>query len=582
MVRPPPGLVTSAKEAASRAISTTTKGGASKLIRPGLKFQRPIHSHATPHTSSSATATAQASRVHEFLETIYRGVFQSVKSGATARPGPYTGQRLAAHARPLGPSGARPFSSGRLGTNATRPRASGFGPTPRPVAQHGPRTTNVGLGSARTFSSSGFAVFENVVHNAPLALRALADHGREGIDERKWRRLRREIREKERTDVKGKGIAIDHTDLRRELQKEFEQFFSAEGVASQANNAEATADALAIDSEVEPLALILVLDPEMPFSIAPPPPPSDALVDPSRELERLLPASVLTAFETVTDAYTTHSHRLRTIVNRLSAAGLLDDESASKGEMFYNHETGKRLWRVEFGDGFLTRSRLEDVVRGGRLASRSRRNGASSTTECWQDKVESWTHTTDALGNGYGAWWWIEGGDDGVGTLSPHSSFDLDHAASDVVSPIESFSSSRRSTQSRSSTSSTSTTPDETNSFVLPILDLSASSFETPSATASSLDLSPPLSPSMVSDSTTWWSAPISTQGGHFLDTGDDEDDDLIEFDTSTVWDDSVDEHASTVSWNDEVAVEDTAGIRTFLDEIELERARLLETDRWR
>ncbi|GAA5875489.1 hypothetical protein JCM1840_005986 [Sporobolomyces johnsonii] len=554
-MRPPPGLVTSVKEVAARSVTTATKGGASKQIRAALKFQRALH----PHSPSKSTATNRSPRpsfgaaLDSFFQSVYSGVFHTVRSSVTPRAGPYTAQRLAAR-----PSPSPAFRSGF--SSSVRPSArpsSRFGPTPRPVP-HPAQASHLGLGAARSFSSSGFAVFENIVHNAPLGLRALADHGM-GIDERKWRSIKREIRKSERTDVKGKG-AFEGSERLRERQADFAQYFA--GVESAAVEEEAESDA-------EPVTLYFVVDPELPFASTSSDSSSAATTssvefDPSY---RLLPTSVLTAFTALTQSYTSHAHRLRALINRLSAAGLLDDPSSLEAGMCVDVESGKRVWRVVFRDGFVTRSRVESVLRG----DDDETGGMYPDGSGWEAKVTSWTSRRAAPGEGQ--WWWIASGD------TAPSSLDLD----DVTNPAPStylyspgsssvetsFSDDDDDDEEEIAPSHTST---PSQSFVLPDPIRSSS--------VSSLDLTPPLSPSL--DATSDWdawdlhssSASLSGRPDSPFAFGGPEVDDV---DASAWWAAESDEETASGSWSGESGEyeEDEDGVKQFLDEIERERARL-------
>ncbi|GAA5989923.1 hypothetical protein JCM5350_004966 [Sporobolomyces pararoseus] len=522
MVRPPPGLVTSFKEVASRAISTT-KGGASKLARPALKFQRPIkpQGRKSSSTASSANATAEPS----FVQLLYQGVFTSIRSAAIPRPGPYTGQRLAARPPPPFRQSAAGFSS------AARPRSqpsSRFGPTPRP-SLYPTQTSQLGLGAARKFSSSGYAVFENVVHNAPLALRALADQGKDGLDERKWKKIRREIRKNEKTDVKGKG-SIEGQRLKENVGAEFAQYFSGPAQAA------------------EPISLLLVLDPEIPFAST----SSSSTALPSTSLEfdpsyRLLPASVLSVLEHYTQSYSSHAHRLRGLINRLSAAGLLDDPSLIQAGMYLDSTSGKRIWKVTFLDGFLTRNRIEGILRG-------YEGGVGSMN--WESKVSSW----NKLGKGEGHWWWIEGGT--TSSTNNISSIDLDTLSEPTPStylhsPVEStfFSPSSSSSQFPEDQL------DNSQSLVLP--------------DPSSLEFSPPLSPSL--EPTLWTSSSPSPSEFGFQGP------EVQDFDAIESWSNvfEAEESCSSASgWTSRAeseigSEEEMDGVKQFLQEVERERERL-------
>lgn len=198
----------------SRTAATTSRGGASKLVRPAVKVHPPAAPHLAPGAARYASSTAPPAAWRAAVEAIYAGTFRAIRSGVKVHPGPYSGSRTAPR-----PSATSPFSTFAQASARRAPRTH-FGPRPRPVAVSGP--SHVGLGSARQFSSSGYAVFDNVVANAPLALRALAD---EGLDQRKWKRVKRDVAKKDRAALKGKGKAIDSRLLAAEKRADFERFF---------------------------------------------------------------------------------------------------------------------------------------------------------------------------------------------------------------------------------------------------------------------------------------------------------------------------------------------------------------------
>ncbi|BGP45954.1 hypothetical protein JCM10450v2_001793 [Rhodotorula kratochvilovae] len=392
-MRPAPGLLASFKEVLSRTAVVETKGGASKLARPALKFQRPIHlpqpGSGARHASSAAHPTSWRAAVNSFVESVYAGTFKAVRSSATARPGPYSASRLPP--RPSSSSGPFARAAPRPLTSSARAR---FGPSPRPHAGHStPRTAHAGLGAARQFSSAGFGVWDNVVLNAPLALRALADQCDGGIDRRKWRKETAGIRRAARTDVKGKGRAPAGWDAMEEKKREFERFFGA-----------AASGAVAEGEIAQPVTLVLAIDPD--FDLAVSSASSSTSADPSTF--RVLSASALDSFASITSAYSSHAHRLRVVLNRLSAAGLLDPELRASTEVGVapagSEHAGRRVWRVVFEDGLVTRSRVERVVRGEEDAP-----CAAGDAPAWAEKVRSWSRQS-AVAAGEGDWWWLLGG----------------------------------------------------------------------------------------------------------------------------------------------------------------------------
>ncbi|GAA5978258.1 hypothetical protein JCM10908_004289 [Rhodotorula pacifica] len=410
-MRPAPGLVASLREVISRTAATTSRGGASKLVRPAVKVHPPA---AAPHQIRHAsTAAPSATAWRAAVEAIYAGTFKAIRSGVKVHHGPYSGPRAAPR-----PSATSPFSTFAQASVRRAPR-SHFGPRPRPVAVSGPG--HVGLGSARQFSSSGHAVFDNVMANAPLALRALAD---EGLDQRKRKRVRREVSKKERAVVKGKGKVMDSRLLTAEKRAEFEHFFGAAAASATASHA---ASATEESTLAEPVTLILAVDPELDLPVNATECGSSS---PAPAPERILSPHLLSSFETITQAYTAHSHRLQAIVNRLSAAGLLDpeiDASTFVGTIRMSdgldfEHVGRRVWKITFHDGLVTRSRVEQVVRVVEMSSLASGATAYANEEVppWARKVRSWTGRNSVTA-GEGDWWWLTGGEAPVScAASPH------------------------------------------------------------------------------------------------------------------------------------------------------------------
>jgi hypothetical protein len=394
----------------SRTAATTSRGGASKLVRPAVKVHPPAAPHLAPGAARYASSTAPPAAWRAAVEAIYAGTFRAIRSGVKVHPGPYSGSRTAPR-----PSATSPFSTFAQASARRAPRTH-FGPRPRPVAVSGP--SHVGLGSARQFSSSGYAVFDNVVANAPLALRALAD---EGLDQRKWKRVKRDVAKKDRAALKGKGKAIDSRLLAAEKRADFERFF---GVPSPRSVAAPDASPLAASSSTaeesllaQPVTLVLAIDPDFDLPIAAA--ANDSVgcgvsrADPA--MQRILSPHLLASFEMITHAYSTHAHRLQAIINRLSAAGLLDPEieattlvdtiSMADGVDF--EHVGRRVWKIAFHDGLVTRSRVEHVVRGTEPLSDV---DADETVPPWARKVRSWTGRNSVTA-GEGDWWWLVGGE---------------------------------------------------------------------------------------------------------------------------------------------------------------------------
>ena len=394
----------------SRTAATTSRGGASKLVRPAVKVHPPAAPHLAPGAARHASSTAPPAAWRAAVEAIYAGTFRAIRSGVKVHPGPYSGSRTAPR-----PSATSPFSTFAQASARRAPRTH-FGPRPRPVAVSGP--SHVGLGAARQFSSSGYAVFDNVVANAPLALRALAD---EGLDQRKWKRVKRDVAKKDRAALKGKGKAIDSRLLAAEKRADFERFF---GVPSPRSVAAPDASPLAASSSTaeesllaQPVTLVLAIDPDFDLPIAAT--ANDSVgcgvsrADPA--MQRILSPHLLASFEMITHAYSTHAHRLQAIINRLSAAGLLDPEieastlvgTISMADGIDFEHVGRRVWKIAFHDRLITRSRVEHVVRGTEPLSDV---DADETVPPWARKVRSWTGR-NSVTVGEGDWWWLLGGE---------------------------------------------------------------------------------------------------------------------------------------------------------------------------
>ncbi|GAA6006342.1 hypothetical protein JCM10207_000611 [Rhodosporidiobolus poonsookiae] len=547
-MRPAPGLVVSLRETISRGTSTATKGGASKFIKPGLKFQRAFHAPHPAHPRAHSSNTSWRSAANSFLESIYAGVFRSVRSAAQPRPGPYGRPTLPART-PFIPSAIRQAHSRAL------PRRAHFGPSPRPVAQ---RSTghNVGLGAARSFSSSGFGVLDNVVHNAPLALRALSGQFDGGLDDRKWKKVRRELRAKNRTDVKGKGVALDPLVARKEKRDEFALYFGGAPIAE--------------EERATPVTLTLAVDPDVELPLAS---TSSAEVDVS--FERLITPSLLTSFDAITTAYKSHSHRLRVIVNRLSAAGLLDPEVGGTSGLAVDSLTGRRVWQVTFHDGFVTRQRVESVVRGDDWLGATSAEGDGQAEYTPHEKVRRWNRQTASSASamvaaGEGGWWCLAGGSPPVSPTYSSSAVDS--------SVLDASFASASSLVDNAAMSATSAAIDAAYALAV------AEAFVLPNPASSFSDLSPPSSLSFSHEELeapaaldAWedWTAPASLPSASIASFDLSASEHVEEADPAVdLWAaqaDDLDDLAASVSLTSE---EYETGVRTFLGEVEEERER--------
>lgn len=357
----------------------------------------------TRHASTSTPTAAWRAA----FEAVYSGTFKAIRSSAVVRKGPYSGSKVAPR-----PAATSPFSTFARASIRQAPRAH-FGPRPRPVGVSG--TSQAGLGAARQFSSSGFAVFDNVVANVPLALRALAD---EGLDQRKWKRVKRDVTRRERATRKAAVKSVDSRAFDAEKRAEFERFFgSVAAIGASVNGDALSVSGDAVATPIEPVTLILAVDPDFELPLTSGPAPGDTVCGaflPDPVPERVLSPHALASFEIVTNAYASHAHRLRSIINRLSSAGLLDPEVGATssvgtirlGDGLDFDQVGRRVWKVVFEDSLVTRSRVDQVVRGlGTEACSS-----DEPVPGWARKVRSWTGRNSVTA-GEGDWWWLLGGE---------------------------------------------------------------------------------------------------------------------------------------------------------------------------
>lgn len=180
-------------------------------------------------------------------------------------------------------------------------------------------------------------MFGNVVANAPLALRALAN---EGIDERKWKKVTREVRRKERTVVKGQGR---HGGQLMSIKDEFGLFFTAPAPVAPAF---APVGGATSEEQVEerlPVVLVISVEPSLSF---PPPSTPNTADDFDPYTDRLLPPSVLSTFSSISTAYTTHAHRIRALHHRLLKSGVWEDPTTTCEAISYREWDGRERKEV--------------------------------------------------------------------------------------------------------------------------------------------------------------------------------------------------------------------------------------------
>lgn len=302
-----------------RSSLQTAKQGTAKVLRTSrVTLEHQLSTNPAHHASASPLGSAARS----FVETIAAGVFKSVRTAAQT---PYSTTRV--QPRTVAPSLAFRTARGSV----ARPRPGFGGPTPRPVA-YPASVSHVGLGAARNFSSAR-PIFENVCQNVPLGLRALVDS--DGIDSRKWAKVRQTIRRAERTAVKGHGRALPRAEQLKKI--EFSSFFGS--VAAEASSS-AVVESEAV-ATVEPVVLVLPLEPSLALSL-----PSDTTaVASSSTSYRLLTPTVLHSLHSIQNAYESHAHRIRSLSNRLTSAGVFDDPGVGVEMIFVN---GEKLVEVRF------------------------------------------------------------------------------------------------------------------------------------------------------------------------------------------------------------------------------------------
>lgn len=280
------------------------------------------HSHPYPHAPAAPQPLSAASAKHPagaFIRSITDGVFKSIKSSSYVHPkGPYSSSRL----------GARPSTI--LLRRPPAPTRFGAGSGARPSFQR-PSTTQLGLGAARNFSA-GQGVFANVVQNVPLGLRTL---GGVGVDERKWKGVRRGVRKEMKREGGEQMKNVGGSRLWMSKQAEMDLYFTAPATVTEVASEQAQ-DQEELPTRL-PVVLIIDVEPELSFISTSSSPSSSALLDPTW---RLLTPSVISHFSTITTSYESHAHRIRALHHRLLDAGVFDDQET---------QTSLEVWRAHDG-----------------------------------------------------------------------------------------------------------------------------------------------------------------------------------------------------------------------------------------
>ncbi|KAM0756319.1 hypothetical protein T439DRAFT_321022 [Meredithblackwellia eburnea MCA 4105] len=296
-----------------RSTTQTARNSANKFI----KASREVIHHKQRQLASGSNRQAEQPLLTSIFESITNGVFKATRSAAHHSTGLHS-TRLAS--RPNLLHHAVQVNRSIHYKAAGLPRKT-FGPTPRPVLST--NVANVGLGAARNFSSSR-PVLENIVNNVPLALRALGNT--DGIDERKWRKIRHTVRKAESTYAKGQGRSpISRNSA---MRKEFNLFFGSDladnGSSSDSAIVEDITESVEPTFAADPVILVLPLDP----SIA-----AEAIASTSTsslatfsDSYRLLTPAVLSFISMIDQAYGDQAHRVRALMHRLQKAGVFEDD----------------------------------------------------------------------------------------------------------------------------------------------------------------------------------------------------------------------------------------------------------------
>jgi hypothetical protein len=243
-------------------------------------------------------------------------IFRKIATNNVVSPAPRVDSRAALRSAYLG---ARPGIK----------NANSFFHHPRPSAV--PRGVNhVGLGSARNFSSAQ-PVFQNIVHNAPLALRAFGNQV-DGFDAKK---LRREVRR-----------SIKRQQQQKQAKLEFPFAKSSSGFSSDVrlSSLDLEGSSLSADDSddffaslpspfMANVSLNVPLEPSLPAGFD----------DFSQDSSRLLPRSFLASLRDIQEHLDVHRIRLRSLLDRLERAGCFDDENVR----FWDPSGG--MLAIEFG-----------------------------------------------------------------------------------------------------------------------------------------------------------------------------------------------------------------------------------------
>ncbi|KAK4705996.1 hypothetical protein P7C70_g193, partial [Phenoliferia sp. Uapishka_3] len=349
-------------DALVRSTTSTAKEGAEKLFGASrANLERHLHQHL-PTNPIPGPSLARA-----LSDSVGAGVFKSIRSAPHTPHTPFA-SRIQPRASSL--HAVRANFAGR------RPPRAGFGPSPRPVA-HPSNVSHLGLGVARNFSSSR-PVLDNIIQNVPLGLRALVDA--DGIDSRKWKKVKQGIRVKESTVVKGKGRAFPRA---KEMKRiEFNSFFGSTTVEAATSVVDEQAPVAAATNAT--IALVFLLVPFLEFD------PSTSETSPDFLSHRILTPAVLHNLQYVQRAHETHAHRIHSLSNRLTQAGVFDDANITVELLFVN---GEKMVEIRFptawtradveqacGDWRGTEPRWYDIV-GGETGSTSDSDGDGGLEE---------------------------------------------------------------------------------------------------------------------------------------------------------------------------------------------------------
>lgn len=496
------------------------------IAKKSTRLQVPI-GHVKPGVEALSTARS-------LFQSVTHGVFKSFQSSAYSHPqGPYRSSRLT-------PRASAPRYSV---TSATRSRAR---PSLHPSAlipRPGPGAQQLGLGSARNFShGAGSNLFANVVANVPLGLRALGDDLLSGADDKKWKRVRHSVRNEMKIEAELKARAQAGGDRQRQarLEHAFESRLAEHGryfvVPVTEFSASTAPSAAAGAANRLPVVLSIAVEPELSFDLSE---ASSSTFSPSHW--RVLSPSTLSHLSAITTAYDRHARRVKALHNRLWAAGVFDSPGAARVEAV--------SWRAWDGREIREVHVVFDPAR-------------------WDVRdVRSAVGESAAEGDGGATWWRIVDLQAEKESEEKRTAVTLAQADGEELGTLAKSSASFESLSSASSASDRLRHDVISSTFVLPAMDHEDSSSscafsdydldrDTTTTMTSSLDLSPPMSPSMTTSASSF-----------LLDSDVIEDDEASQ--AQREWEDARQDLQTSQSQTVSMADSYADGVRDFLRDLD-------------